>query len=210
MDRLRERFLRLSQLRKTLVFGGLGLVSGWVTTVVIWLFVRGELSVLAVAPHLVPGLFLGLIVLKPLAVLGQISGRPQLPSLAPGILSHVLGEITFVVLIILGTTLGNPKCTNEAAALSGTFAGFLLARLCLPFKTPRNSRVGWLTTLGVGFVASLAAWGCQLWLPQVAGLGSASLAGLWLIALIFVTLHVTAAVCLSLREWPAANDGVAD
>lgn len=214
MDRLRERFLRLSRLQKTLVFGGLGLASGWVTTIVIWLAIRGG-PVLLVIPALLvgPGLFLGQIVLTPLVILAQSPSLRRTQPLVSGSAIHLLAMLPFGLLLSLDLRQEHVAwMVDEVAAVAGCLEGFLLGAVYLQPSTPRNLRVHWLTTLNMGCAAGLGVWWNQrlVQLSVVAASGSRKLAILWLIALIFVTLHVTAAVCLSLREWPATKDEVAD
>jgi len=209
MSLLRDRFLRLSQLQKALVFGGLGMVSGWATPVFMWLLLRGAPPSAAFVVIIIsPGLFLGLFVLTPLAFLKRSPGFRRAQPLLSGAAIHWLAMASFGLLPSLMTRYEPDEwIISAAAAVGGSLHGFLLGIISLRPLSPRNVRILWLTTFSMGCMAALAIAAAQrislLPAPMVAG--HRLLIMIWTAALVLVTIHVTAAVCLSLQEWPAAS-----
>lgn len=216
IESVRPWFLALPQLQKTLVFGGLGLISGWVTTGLIqaaMTFIGLNQDPVAVAlgryviAPIVPGKMLCLLVTLPILYLerGTSDGWPR--TLLIMILLHPAAFFMFLLLsgtIVPAVVPSGPPTAPElcsAAVVAGGIFGFILTRCSTSLENQENWTTYRLTVFSM-IVASLLISLGQKSLSTTSPAGSMAIMDTFRTALVFVTLHTAAAVCLSIRAWP--------
>lgn len=208
MEMVRRWFLGLPQLQKTLVFGGLGMLSGWVTTVSLagWRANSPPDFGILVAAVVVPGLAFSLLVTGPLYVLNSARLSVWLQSL---LLVTVLHPVTVIGYALLSAYVAHqpmlPLHVYCVAGTVGAFFGFLLAGCCSPTHWAREFRTVLVTSFGTGLASVAVAIGMTQNLVFLLAF-SPALQSFFHVALTLVTLHTTAAICLSWREWPTHNE----
>ncbi len=207
MDSARRRFLQLPQLQKSAVFGGLGMVSGWVTTLIVELTYRSEgMRAAALAAYLVPGPILWLVVAAPMHFWASGDLLRWVWSL---LIVPFIFPAAFAALLVSATNTPNSPLQSwnalPVAVVGGAF-GHALALCCIPRGGAKNRRAIDVTIWSLAAVALLIVWVESRIESDIPGLPS-SVARMIRWAVLFVTLHSVAAACLSLRAWP---NGFAD
>lgn len=207
IDTVRRRFLQLPQWQKTLVFGGLGLLSGWATTAIVMLTYRSEgMRAAALAAFLAPGPILWLVVVAPMHFLASGDLLRWVWSL---LIVPFIFPAAFAALLVSATnTPNNPLQSWNAlpVAVVGGAVGYALALCCIPRGGAKNRRAVDATIWSLAAVALLIVWVESRIESDIPGL-PASLSRMIRWAALFVTVHSVAAACLSLRAWP---NGFAD
>lgn len=206
LEAVRRWFLGLPQLQKTLVFGGLGLVSGWVTTAAFQVFGRAvtDMTGIVRTALVAPGLAFGFLVAGPIYILSAGTRGGWLQSLVRVVTLHPAALMAFVMMTV-HVSPTSPAEKYVAAAIVGGSFGFLLAGSCAPGHWFCDEMTAVKTSVGMAIAAELVTWMLTLDVRAVLGLAG-SLEFLLRTALIFVTLHTTAAICFSWRDWPAVAD----
>ncbi|HTN02639.1 MAG TPA: hypothetical protein VL132_12200 [Planctomycetaceae bacterium] len=207
MEMVRRRFLQLPQLQKTLVFGGLGMLSGWLTTLIVVLTYHSEgMRAAALAAYLVPGPILWLVVATPMHFLASGDLLRWVWSLL--IVPFILPAAFAALLVCATNTPNNPLQSWNAlpVAVVGGAVGYALALCCIPRGGAKNRRAVDVTIWSLAAAALLIVWVESRMESDIPGL-PASAARMIRWAVLFVTLHSVAAACLSLRAWP---NGFAD
>jgi hypothetical protein len=211
IDSTRRWFLGLPQLQKTLVFGGLGLLSGWVTALSFLIaFASVEFGAGLVTAALTGGFCFGTLVAWPNAVLGLDSTGRQIASVPLAVIVHTLAITLFVALMEMPAPFyaGSSVGRDAMAASAGLIAGGLLAMACVPRSAGRRGLVFGFTAIGLATAAWLLGRLQTNSLHRFVGFWD-RLEPAFRGVLTLVTLHSVAAVCLSLRKWPQLADAFA-
>jgi hypothetical protein len=208
IDSARRWFLGLPQLQKTLVFGGMGMLSGWATTVSLagWRANSPPDFGILTAAVVVPGLAFSLLVTGPLYVLYSARQSAWLQSLLLVTVLHPVAVIGYALLSAY--IINQPLLPLHAYWVAGTVGacfGFLLAGCCSPTHWARESRMVLVTSIGMAIASVAVAIGMTQNLVFLLAF-SPALQRFFHVALTLVTLHTTAAICLSWREWPTHDD----
>lgn len=212
LDSVRHWFLRLPQLHKSLVLGGLGLLSGWVTTGTIHgaflltgsqRILVGDILLFFTTCVLGPGLAFGVLVAGPIFYLSFGTIGRWVRALVRVTFLHPV--TFFAMLLIAGTAFRSPQNLpgpeHVAVVIVGSVFGYLLSRSCAPFEAEFDHLTHHLTLWVMGAAFGLIIWAEQRFQSGVPGM-PLPVINLFRTASLFVTLHTAAAVCLSVRAWP--------
>ncbi|WLD14513.1 hypothetical protein [Planctellipticum variicoloris] len=211
MEMVRRRFLQLPQLQKTLVFGGLGMLSGWVATggiLAILLYADSQsLPIGMIIPVILaclacPGLAFGLLVTGPLETLRSGTLARWMGSLSGAIILH---PAAFVISLATAGPVFTSNEPHDTAALlpmaivGGVF-GYMMTWICRG-----TSRKTWTLGAAATAVAAVMATVADAQLSgRFSGVGK-EVSVIMHLSPLFVTLHCTIAASLSWQDWPTID-----
>ena len=219
---LRETFLALSSTQKTLVFCGLGLVSGAITIGGLMVVSQANRILLLLTFLFWPSFCLSTFVYYPLVRLSN--GRGGI--VVDGAIATIVAP--FLVMTITGplfllTSPGMIVLSGESPLIDAVFASIIMVevglgvfvafwRIGMSLLTPesprnRTARI-WLAGLNAAVSAAAVASYCysNIWLGSFATQSTMKIVVLTAVVLI----SIATSACLSLRDWPTAENTATD